>query len=257
MEQNPYIDSFLLLTIVALFYFVYNYLSKYYSPKIKGRRGENTIESLLRRLGNKEYLIYNNIYLKTDWESTQIDHLIISIYGIYIIETKNYNGWIHGSEYSEYWTQSIYKYKKKFRNPIKQNWAHIYFLKKILSITNHAAYYPIVAFVGNAKLKNIYSSLPVIYGKELLALIRRNDQQIFSNSQVEMIANQLESHIVHDKNIVNKHRHFVNRLIHERRRKIKDQICPKCEGNLMIRNGKYGKFYGCSNFPRCKFTIKI
>ena len=33
--------------------------------------------------------------------------------------------------------------------------------------------------------------------------------------------------------------------------------CPKCGGALQIRNGKYGQFYGCSNYPRCKYTKKI
>ncbi|MBR6489156.1 MAG: topoisomerase DNA-binding C4 zinc finger domain-containing protein, partial [Muribaculaceae bacterium] len=33
-------------------------------------------------------------------------------------------------------------------------------------------------------------------------------------------------------------------------------ICPKCGGKLVQRNGRYGSFYGCSNYPRCKFTTK-
>lgn len=30
--------------------------------------------------------------------------------------------------------------------------------------------------------------------------------------------------------------------------------CPKCGGNLILKNGKYGSFYGCSNYPNCKYT---
>ena len=37
----------------------------------------------------------------------------------------------------------------------------------------------------------------------------------------------------------------------------KDNICPKCGGILKERTGKYGKFYGCSNYPNCKYTQKI
>ena len=51
-------------------------------------------------------------------------------------ETQNYSGWIHGNEKSEYWIQSIYNEKAKFRNPIKQNWAHIYALKEVLGFFN-------------------------------------------------------------------------------------------------------------------------
>jgi len=33
------------------------------------------------------------------------------------------------------------------------------------------------------------------------------------------------------------------------------QLCPKCGGKLVERTGKFGPFYGCSNFPKCKYTI--
>ncbi len=32
--------------------------------------------------------------------------------------------------------------------------------------------------------------------------------------------------------------------------------CPRCGGVLVRRNGKYGEFIGCSNFPKCRFTIR-
>ncbi len=34
-------------------------------------------------------------------------------------------------------------------------------------------------------------------------------------------------------------------------------VCPKCGGTLQLRNGKFGKFYGCSNFPKCRYTKKL
>ncbi|MBR2303349.1 MAG: topoisomerase DNA-binding C4 zinc finger domain-containing protein, partial [Clostridia bacterium] len=37
---------------------------------------------------------------------------------------------------------------------------------------------------------------------------------------------------------------------------LKKNICPRCGGALTERDGKYGVFYGCSNFPKCKFTMK-
>lgn len=35
-----------------------------------------------------------------------------------------------------------------------------------------------------------------------------------------------------------------------------DEICPLCGGKLVLREGKYGSFHGCGNFPKCKFTKK-
>lgn len=40
----------------------------------------------------------------------------------------------------------------------------------------------------------------------------------------------------------------------EIQKNIKIQICPKCSGELKRRNGKFGEFLGCSNFPRCRYT---
>jgi len=33
--------------------------------------------------------------------------------------------------------------------------------------------------------------------------------------------------------------------------------CPKCGIPLVIRSGSRGKFYGCSNYPKCRETIPI
>ena len=66
------------------------------------------ISSILNFLPLKEYRVKKNIMLPIDKGFTQIDHIIVSIYGVFIIETKNYNGWIARNKYSEQWTENIY-----------------------------------------------------------------------------------------------------------------------------------------------------
>jgi len=39
--------------------------------------------------------------------------------------------------------------------------------------------------------------------------------------------------------------------------KNKSKVCPKCGGELKERMGKYGKFLGCSNYPKCQYTENI
>lgn len=34
------------------------------------------------------------------------------------------------------------------------------------------------------------------------------------------------------------------------------EVCPRCGGSLVERSGKYGKFFGCSNYPKCRFIKK-
>ena len=249
MEYNSVI-----IAIIVIFYFIGVFVYRYYLPKIKGAKGEFNVARILRKLNKKEYKVLNDIYLRTNGKSTQIDHLIISVYGIFVIETKNYDGWINGSEKSEFWTQSFYKKKNKFRNPIKQNWAHIYFLKDILLSYSQVKYHSIIVFVGKAKLKNIHSNIPVIYKRKLLKTIKQNKIASLSIDQVEDIMNQLNKFKIDDKKGKKEHEKYVKRNIYERAKNIKELICPNCKGKLVVRKGKYGKFYGCSNFPKCKFS---
>lgn len=73
---------------------------------------------MLRKLGD-EYLIYHDFYVeKKDGKTAHIDHVVLSKYGIFVIETKNYKGWIFGNETQKNWMQVIYKKKTRFYNPI-------------------------------------------------------------------------------------------------------------------------------------------
>ena len=38
---------------------------------------------------------------------------------------------------------------------------------------------------------------------------------------------------------------------------LRNGICPRCGGQMVERNGKYGRFYGCSNYPKCRFVLNI
>ena len=99
--------------------------------KTSGVIGETKIALLLKLLSKEQYKIINNIMIYSKWGTSQIDHIVISIFGIFVIETKNYKGWIFGSENQEYWTQTIYGNKYKLYNPIRQNYSHIQALKNL------------------------------------------------------------------------------------------------------------------------------
>lgn len=250
MENNPAIlyGIFIACSIGILIY-------GHYLPKIKGSKGERRIARLLRNLNKKEYKVFHDIHLKLNGKSTQIDHLIISIYGIFVIETKNYSGWIHGSEKSEYWTQTFYKKKQKFRNPIKQNWAHVFFLKDILESFQQLKYHSIIVFAGRAKLKNVHATIPVIYKNELIQTIKQNKIPRLSINELESIIVHLNRFTISDKKGKRRHVKLIKRNISDRKKSIKKRICPNCNGELVMRKGRYGSFYGCSNYPKCKFTV--
>jgi hypothetical protein len=221
----------------------------------KGALGESRIGRLLRRLPDEEFAVINDLLIWTSAGTRQIDHLVISSSGIFVIETKNFSGWIHGNEGSEYWTQTIYNEKTKFRNPIKQNWAHVYALKEILSDLESIAFHPIIVFVGTAELKNVYSRTPVIYDHELLrTILDANGEGNLTVDQVRRIARRLNEARLQERHAKREHVRFVQEYTLRRRQVERAGICPKCGGGLVVRSGRYGKFYGCSSYPGCTYT---
>lgn len=246
-------DVYLVIVLIVIFVF---FIYRLNVPKIKGAKGESRVARQLQKLRDEQYKVFNDLLIRTDRGSSQIDHIVISIYGIFVIETKNYSGWIHGHENSEYWTQSIYEKKTKFRNPIRQNWAHIYALKKVLSNFKYVTYYPIIVFTGSAELKNISSKIPVIYAWQLIRVIEDESRMPnLSIEQVKNIAARLNEVNIHDKNLRKEHVYQVKNYVNERRRTEKSKVCPWCGIKLVVRDGQFGRFYGCPNFPKCRYKL--
>ena len=227
------------------------------ATKIKGWFGEKNISNLLEKLDSDKYITINDILIKNEKGNTsQIDHLVVSVYGLFVIETKNYKGWIFGNEKAEKWSQVIYRQKNFFRNPVKQNWSHIYALKSILKDYSDLRYVPIVVFTGSAVLKQITSNVPVIYDYEIVNFIREYPAEAcISFEDVQKIVSILQNANIEDKEIRKSHVKSVHKTVVERQLKMENLICPRCNGELKLRNGKNGKFYGCSNYPRCRFTM--
>lgn len=251
MLESGLITVLALLMIISLIVFR---LNKY---KVKGILGESRVSRQLRRIQSEEYQIINNLLIKNGNFSSQIDHVIVSVYGIFVIETKNYSGWIHGSEHSEYWKQSLYRTTTKFRNPLKQNWAHIFALKAALPEYKKVIYHSIIVFTGSAELKNVYSSTPVIYDSELFGTIRnRSNRTILSIGEVKEITSKLAKINAKDKSTQKEHIYHTNYQAYQRRLKMQALICPRCGANLITRKGQYGSFYGCTNYPKCRYTQK-
>lgn len=123
---------------------------------VRGKEGELNVNLRLQLLPSEEYKVINNLLISIQGHTSQIDHVVMSEYGIFVIETKNYKGWIYGSANSEYWTQNIYGNKYQLYNPIKQNQGHIRALSRILPNLRPNLFVSIVAFSRQATLKNEY-----------------------------------------------------------------------------------------------------
>ena len=219
-----------------------------------GKRGERNVSFNLHFLPN-EYHLFNDVYICFNDRSVQIDHIGVSKYGIFVIETKNIKGWILGSDTSEYWTKNMYGKKYKFYNPVKQNYSHVKALQILLKISRDK-FMPIVAFLPQATLKCTTNEV-VINSNKLLKTIRKYRNVILTDSEVDRIVMELSSLPCVDKKMRTKHVSDIKKDVEVKNKKIESGICPRCNGVLIERNGPYGRFWGCSNYPRCKFVQKM
>jgi len=247
-------SSIVYIAIALILYLIVVLFKKVYLPSIKGARGEHRVARRLRRLNKNDYKVYNDIYVKSKGRSIQIDHLVLSVYGIFVIETKTYKGWIFGHENSKYWTQTLFKKKYKIYNPILQNWSHINFFRNISVDFKHLNYFSIIVFAGSAKLKKVKASVPVIYKGELLRTIRKKQEICLTHHQLGKIDNRIIELRVNKKDIKRSHKKYVKQNIKRTKNIVTSHTCPKCGGKLVTRNGKYGDFYACSGFPECRYT---
>jgi restriction system protein len=205
-------------------------------------------------LGTKTYRRFHHLIISGNNGTTQIDHLLVSQYGLFIIETKNKKGWIFGSEKQPKWTQVVYNKKYSFQNPLRQTFRQ----KKVLSAflgVDESIVNPIVYFVGDCKFK---TTLPDnVIRKRLGRYIKKKYRNpILSAPEVERLATLLEKH-ESESNLTT--RDHVRSL---KQRYSSDIICPKCGSNLVERTVKRGsnagsKFLGCESFPKCRYTKDV
>lgn len=253
MEGIITIIKALITEPTILILIVLTILSKKLYPKFRGFMGEFWVKTELNKLDKKEYIILNDILLEEENETHQIDHIVISKYGIFVIETKNYYGMITGNEYKDTWTQHLGKKKYYFKNPVHQNYGHIKTLEKTLNIDNNL-FISIICFSNQTKIRiNVKNNVTQL---DYLNNTIRTFNKILIYSDLNAIANKITTLNIKEKNKRKSHVNNIKNKLKEERKKIDNMICPKCNGDLVLKTGKYGSFIGCSNYPKCKYIKK-
>lgn len=260
----------IILLIIILVVSLFIYLARYNSAKQKGKRGEMRVSAILSKLSD-EYTILNDLVFRTEKGTTQIDHIVVSKYGIFTIETKNYRGEIYGDDNRKEWTQLIvtkvtyakkwwktytYVTKNSFYNPVKQSVGHALRIKELLSVFPHVKIVPIVVFTGDAILRYVESNNHVVYEENLLDVIDGYKTTYLTDNDVQAVLAILTSNNIRETVSDRQHVKNLRTAAREVNATINSGICPKCGGHLIKRNGKYGTFYGCSNYPKCRFTTQ-
>lgn len=168
--------------------------------EIKGKLGEYFTKLELNLL-DINYRVFNELYVPNDkGGTTQIDHIVTSPFGIFVIETKHYKGWIFGSENEKQWTQVIYNRREKLYNPVWQNYGHIKALKTYIGKENFEHIHSIIVFSSQSTLKfeDNFSSARVIQTPQLLKVIREWNEIKINEHELQEINQALNGLIIED-----------------------------------------------------------
>ena len=258
----------ILLTIGAIL-IVVAYL---HSPSVKGHISEQVVTQRIN-LQNLGYggKILNNIYVpKKNGGTSEIDVLYITRKGLLVIENKNYVGYIFGNESNKNWTVTLYGGKnvfgfKKvdkfhFYNPIWQNKTHLKSLREYLG--SDIKMFSVITFDNRGDLKHITNNSPDVFVcshsglSSIIHSIWKNYPDVLDDGQIDDIYSRLSALTNVDAEVKQQHIQSLCSKVDS------IPVCPYCNGKLVIRTAHKGnnigkQFYGCSNYPRCRYTRNL
>lgn len=240
----------------------------------KGQQGEFYTYKNLRPLKGYKRFLFNCYLPKEDGETTEVDVILLHESGIYVFESKNYSGWIFGTETQRYWMQTFKNGSKEyFLNPVIQNRGHLKWLRAFLE-GNTIPFYSYIVFGDHCILKDITlvsNQHYIVHLCDILNSVRRNaaraERQI-SAEQIDSLYEKLYPLTqvrkavkrAHIKNIQKKKQRadLSTNKIRKKMVRINKKRCPCCGGRLVLRTATRGerqgrRFMGCSNYPECRY----
>ncbi|MGR5279965.1 NERD domain-containing protein [Photobacterium damselae] len=233
-------------------------VSVFKSRWLKGIFGEFLVNRLLSKLPKSDYTLIKDVTLPTSDGTTQVDHIVVSKYGIFVVETKNMKGWIFGSARQKLWTQKIYRHSSKFQNPLHQNYKHIKALETLLGCS--ADYlYSVIVFIGDSTFK---TEMPpnVTYARGSIRYIQQFNKVVFSDKDYARLTDSINQ-IKLKRGVITdlKHRNHVKEIVAS---KVSSNQCPRCGSEMVLRETKRGEnigkqFWGCSTFPKCRAVKQL
>lgn len=161
-------------------------------PTFQNRGEARVSRILLSHFGPPDHHLLNHVTLRMEDGTTQVDHILVSRGGVFVIETKDYNGWIFGSERDATWTQLFFPRRFTFQNPIRQNHRHVRAVQYLLDFLPPEAIHSVVVFSGTAEFK---TDLPlgVVRLDQLVAFVRERGEAVMSRNRLQFCVGRLET----------------------------------------------------------------
>ena len=130
------------------------------------------------------------------------------------------------------------------------------FLRHLLKSSVNIPFIPIVVFNNSAELKVHVNNHIVVNRCNLNCAISQYHDIILNTTQIDWIVNTIQQYYtIANNEEIKLHKHNVINRKYRAKSLIRKGVCPQCGGQLVLRKGRYGSFYGCSNYPKCKFTL--
>ncbi|WP_441254145.1 NERD domain-containing protein [Aeromonas sp. A600556] len=256
------------------------------TPRFKGMVGEAFINLGIRLfLDQREYHLLKDVTLPTPQGTTQIDHVIISRFGLFVIETKNIKGWIFGNPAHKSWTQQLYRRRHTFQNPLRQNYLHLMTLKSLLGLADHQLH-SIIYFIGDCTFK---TPMPDnVMNRGLIRYIKSKTTQVLTSAEVTRVIDTIQrgrlaanwqTHKQHVAQLKARHSEVPRTHLSVATMPVVNQVvnaaptitesltqanplCPRCGNPMILRTAKRGdnrgnRFWGCSGYPKCRFIVNL
>ncbi|QCU90545.1 nuclease-related domain-containing protein [Thiomicrorhabdus sediminis] len=250
------VDLSPLLVPFAYFFVAVLLVGLFKSSWFKGHLGEFLVNALAKLwLDQRTYHLIKDVTLPTEnGGTTQIDHIIVSPYGVFVVETKNMKGWIFGGQHQKLWTQKIYRHTSKFQNPLHQNYKHVKTLQSLLELDD-SEIHSVVVFIGDSDFK---TDMPenVTYGFGYIRFIKSKNVPVLSEWEIKRLIGAIESGRL--ERSLQTTREHVKSL---KSKSMSDTpSCPKCGSAMALRTAKRGQnagneFWGCSRYPACRGIV--
>jgi len=216
--------------------------------------GERLTYNELRFSFPKKRILRNVYIYSEDGKLTEIDIVLLTKNGVFVLESKNYDGWIFGDESLPKWTQTFKNGSKyPMPNPIIQNANHINKLRSFFADFKDVNFLSVIVFSDRCKLKSISISdnnTRITHRKHLVKTIKElmdSSDVCFTDDEFDIITEMLSPFSRPPAEIKERHLQELNEPLSR---------CPRCGQSLVKKTNKYTgqEFMGCKGFPACKYS---
>lgn len=180
----------------------------------RGRRAEERVARELAAIESEGVIMsFNDVLLNVNGKPSQMDHIVVSTRGIFVIETKNYLGLVFGRASDRYLKHWVLWRCHRFYNPLRQNANHVKNLKRKFnwSPAIGATVMPLTVFSRRSIINIKGAQTPILRPEKVAAYILSQPERL-RGDDVLQISNEIKAENLTDDISRQWHIDFVRRI---------------------------------------------